>query len=227
MVTRSGTNDWHGSGYFFYRDHNMAAYPQPVTVSTSDCRIRFSSASNPGASLGGPIKKDKLFFFFNYEYLNQVQAVASTTTTPPSRRSPEPMTARTTARQITARFDYHLNAKNNLFLRYSHDGNAGFGQSLISGDPSSWPHNTNWADQGIIGLTSALTPTIVNDLRFQYNYWGNNNDQAVAVGLLIALRGRRRCRPFSPLSAPIRGRWVPISTLRRDAIRAGSSWSRR
>ena len=27
VVTRSGSNDWHGSGYFFYRDHNMAAYP--------------------------------------------------------------------------------------------------------------------------------------------------------------------------------------------------------
>ena len=27
IVTRSGSNDLHGSGYFFYRDHNMAAYP--------------------------------------------------------------------------------------------------------------------------------------------------------------------------------------------------------
>ncbi len=27
IVTRSGSNDFHGSGYFFYRDHNMASYP--------------------------------------------------------------------------------------------------------------------------------------------------------------------------------------------------------
>jgi hypothetical protein len=76
--------------------------------------------------------------------------------------------------------DYHLNAKQNIFLRYSHDGNAGFGQSLEFGDPSNWPHNTNWADQAIIGLTSSFTPTIVNDLRFQYNYWNNHNQQSVA-----------------------------------------------
>ncbi len=80
-----------------------------------------------------------------------------------------------TSKQISVRFDYHLSAKHNVFMRYSHDGNAGFGQSLEFGDPSNWPHNTNWADQGIIGLTSSLTPTIVNDLRFQYNYWGNHN----------------------------------------------------
>ena len=137
-------------------------------------------AATRAASLGGPIKKDKLFFFFNYEFLNQVQAVNDS-------RPPIPRFALLTnnygspyySKQISARFDYHLNAKHNLFLRYSHDGNSGFGQSLEFGDPSNWPHNTNWADQGIIGLTSALTPTIVNDLRFQYNYWNNHNLQAV------------------------------------------------
>ena len=103
------------------------------------------------------------------------------------------MTARTRSKQISVRFDYHLNAKHNLFLRYSHDGNAGFGQSLNVGDRPSWPHNTNWADQGIIGLTSALTPTIVNDLRFQYNYWGNHNAQATR---------RIAHRPARPASLP-------------------------
>ena len=65
-----------------------------------------------------------------------------------------------------------------MFLRYSHDGNSGFGNALTSGDPSNWPINRNWADQSIIGLTSSLTPTIVNDIRFQYNYWNNHNDQS-------------------------------------------------
>jgi hypothetical protein len=84
------------------------------------------------------------------------------------------------SKQISGRVDYHSNSNQNLFIRYSHDGNSGFGQSLEFGDPSNWPHNTNWADQSIIGLTSSLTPTIVNDARFQFNYWNNHNNPAVA-----------------------------------------------
>jgi hypothetical protein len=76
--------------------------------------------------------------------------------------------------------DYHINDKHNAFFRYSHDGNAGFGQSLEFGDPSNWAHNTNWADQAIIGLTSSLSPNIVNDAHFQFNYWNNHNNQSTA-----------------------------------------------
>src|SRR5206468_8287476 len=38
VVTRGGSNDFHGAGYFYFRDHNMAAYPSlgrtPVTNDT-------------------------------------------------------------------------------------------------------------------------------------------------------------------------------------------------
>jgi hypothetical protein len=178
VVTRSGSNDWHGSAYFFYRDHNMAAYPNLQRI--PGVPNPFFVRRNPGASIGGPLIKDKLFFFFNYEFLNQVQAVAIQTTDPAFKQIQGSYGSPYTSKQISFRLDDHLSAKHNLFFRYSHDGNAGFGQSLEFGDPSNWPHNTNWADQAIIGLTSSLTPTIVNDLRFQYNYWNNHNLPAVA-----------------------------------------------
>ena len=73
IVTRSGTNDFHGSGYFFFRDHNMAAYPGLARSALTPSP--FFARRNPGMYVGGPIKKDKLFFFFNYEYTNQVQAI--------------------------------------------------------------------------------------------------------------------------------------------------------
>jgi len=60
----------HAAPTSFYRDHNMAAYPN--LVRDPPIRVRFLSP-NPGVWLGGPIKKDKLFFFFNYEFTNQVQ----------------------------------------------------------------------------------------------------------------------------------------------------------
>ena len=61
---KSGTNDLHGTAYYFHRN---AAF---------DARNYFAPAPNPvpalimhefGASLGGPIKKDKWFYFVNYE----------------------------------------------------------------------------------------------------------------------------------------------------------------
>jgi hypothetical protein len=92
IVTRSGSNDFHGSGYFFFRDHNMAAYPglkratdpsgfnpNCKAPSSSGCNAAenpFFVRRNPGVGVGGPIKKDKLFFYTNYEYQNQVQAYA-------------------------------------------------------------------------------------------------------------------------------------------------------
>jgi hypothetical protein len=178
VVTRSGSNDWHGSGYFFFRDHNMAAYPSLKRI--PGITDPFFARRNPGTSFSGPLLKDKLFFFFNFEYMNQVQALAIQTTGPAFFPLQSTYGSPYHSKQISGRLDYHLNAKQNIFLRYSHDGNAGFGQSLEFGDPSNWPHNTNWADQAIIGLTSSFTPTIVNDLRFQYNYWNNHNQQSVA-----------------------------------------------
>jgi hypothetical protein len=65
MVTKSGTNQWHGSASEFHRNtvteanewfNNLNGVPRPVLI-----RNQF------GASLGGPVVKNKLFFFFDYE----------------------------------------------------------------------------------------------------------------------------------------------------------------
>ncbi len=178
VVTRSGSNEFHGSALFFFRDHNMAAYPNLIrSLSNPD---PFFVRRNPGGSIGGPIMKNKLFFFFNYEYTNQVQALATSTTAPSLAALQGTYGSPYSGKTLSLRLDYHMTDKHNLFLRYSHDGNAGFSQALEFGDPSNWAHNTNWADQSIIGVTSTLTPNLVNDVRFQYNYWNNHNNQSVA-----------------------------------------------
>jgi hypothetical protein len=172
IVTRSGTNDFHGSGYFFFRDHNMAAYPllqrNPLFPDP------FFARRNPGFWVGGPIQKDKLFFFFNFEHLSQT-AVDTVQQDLPSLQSsngayPEPYHYKF----ITARFDYRLSPKNSLFVRYTHDGNAGFGPYFGTPLPAQENNNYNWSDQSIMGLTTVITPALVNDFRFQYHYWQTN-----------------------------------------------------
>ena len=178
VVTRSGSNDFHGSGYFYFRDHNMAAYPNLKRL--PGITDPFFARRNPGFWLGGPIKKDKLFFFFNYEHMNQVQAISIQTTSRSLAALQGTYGSPYVGQQFSVRLDYRINSKHTLFLRHSHDGNSGRGQALLSGDPSSWTDNLNWADQSIIGLTSVITPALVNDFRGQYNYWNNHNGQAVA-----------------------------------------------
>jgi len=178
IVTRSGTNEFHGGAYFFFRDHNIAAYPNLARDPRDSSP--FFARRNPGATLGGPIKKDKLFFFFNFEHTNQVQAVSINGGTGAFAPLTNTYDSPYTQKEISAKLDYRLSAKHTLFVRYSHDGNQGFAQSLEFGDPSNWPHNKNWADQSIMGITSVLTPALVNDFRFQYNYWNNHNTQSVA-----------------------------------------------
>src|SRR5438093_4004532 len=61
IVTSSGTNDWHGNLFEYHRN------------SALDARDFFTIQKNPfkrnqfGGSIGGPLKKDKLFVFVNYE----------------------------------------------------------------------------------------------------------------------------------------------------------------
>ncbi|HKD52565.1 MAG TPA: TonB-dependent receptor [Candidatus Acidoferrum sp.] len=65
IVSKPGSNDWHGSAYEYHRNtitaansffNNASGVPRAALI-----RNQF------GGSLGGPVKRDKLFFFFNYE----------------------------------------------------------------------------------------------------------------------------------------------------------------
>jgi hypothetical protein len=76
-VTKSGTNQFHGTAFEFLRNSAM------------DARAFYDGSKLPsfkrnqfGASLGGPIKTDKAFFFFNYEGLRNRQGMTQTAFVP-------------------------------------------------------------------------------------------------------------------------------------------------
>src|SRR6266852_5995507 len=60
-ITKSGTNSIHGTGYWFFRNSTLNARDRYALFSPQD--IRHQS----GASIGGALVKNKLFYFFNYE----------------------------------------------------------------------------------------------------------------------------------------------------------------
>lgn len=62
-VTRSGGNDVHGTGYWFFRNRTLEAADRYSNgVKAPEWR------HTAGASIGGPLKKDKLFYFVNFDY---------------------------------------------------------------------------------------------------------------------------------------------------------------
>jgi len=61
VVTKSGTNDFHGNMYEFFRNQNLNAKGFFDTTKLDYLQNQF------GATLGGPIRKDKTFFFVTYE----------------------------------------------------------------------------------------------------------------------------------------------------------------
>lgn len=65
LTTRSGTNEFHGTAYEFLRNKVLNANNW-FNNDTGTPRSAFTQ-NQYGVSLGGPLKKDKLFFFFNYE----------------------------------------------------------------------------------------------------------------------------------------------------------------
>jgi hypothetical protein len=80
VITKSGSNAFHGSGYEFLRNAKLDArnfFSRPGSTKPQYQQNQF------GASLGGPVKRDRLFFFLNYEgYRKRQGTFASVNTVP-------------------------------------------------------------------------------------------------------------------------------------------------
>lgn len=78
IVTRTGTNDFHGTLYEFMRNDALDAR----TFNEMGEESQHLRRNNFGASFGGPIKKNRSFFFVNYEGLRLTEAMTMTQTVP-------------------------------------------------------------------------------------------------------------------------------------------------
>ncbi|MEP7364951.1 MAG: TonB-dependent receptor [Acidobacteriota bacterium] len=86
FVSPSGTNNYHGSLYWYNR--NNATSANSWFSNQSGVSLPFLNQNQGGGSFGGPIKKDKLLFYFNYEAyrLNQQTTVNRTILTSDARQ---------------------------------------------------------------------------------------------------------------------------------------------
>ncbi|MCE5309095.1 MAG: carboxypeptidase-like regulatory domain-containing protein [Acidobacteriales bacterium] len=80
LVTVSGTNRYHGTAYEFLRNSSLDAknlFDRPAPYKIPPYR-----QNQFGATFGGPVRKDKTFFFLSYEGYRRVQAQTSTAIVP-------------------------------------------------------------------------------------------------------------------------------------------------
>jgi hypothetical protein len=170
-VTRTGTNQFHGSGFFFFRDHNMSAYPalqrNPLAPNP------FFARRQSGAWFGAPLIRDRLFFFASYEHNNQHGVYSALPSDPAFRSLARIADSPFHQDLVNARLDYRPADRHTVFIRYSHDGNDSFAPRETNSLPSAWVSNTNYADSGVFSMTSGLRATLVNELRYSVSYWSN------------------------------------------------------
>ena len=83
VITKSGTNNFHGSAYEFFRNKVLNTNPNWAFSGTSAPNPAFRQ-NDYGASLGGPIRKNKTFFFADWEILDYAQSTGATTLTVPT-----------------------------------------------------------------------------------------------------------------------------------------------
>src|SRR5206468_2174456 len=79
MTTKSGTNNFHGTLYEFLRNDKLDA---KNFFDPADQPIPGFKRNNFGGTIGGPIVRDRTFFFGNYEGLRLRQAITRSATVP-------------------------------------------------------------------------------------------------------------------------------------------------
>jgi hypothetical protein len=193
IVSRSGSNAFHGGGFIFYRDQNMAAFPalrRPCDPRLAAGNRAVCGGGDPelrrrlehpafvrrqeGFSLGGPLIKDKTFFFSNFEYINQISANSISFTDPIFQGFNHVAQAPALGKLFNIRFDHKINAKHSAFLRLSLDDNNNVQPgTTFSGVniESNWATGSNFATQAALGINSVLSPRLVNDFRFSDSFY--------------------------------------------------------
>src|SRR4026209_1952756 len=177
VVTKSGTNEWHGSAFEFFRDEALNSNT-PILTARGAKRPK-SQINQFGGTIGGPIKRDRAFFFFAYD--GQRSNIPNVVDAPNFFAQPA------NVRNLLLPFmdtyqigrdqdvymvktDIRLNNSNQLVLRFNQQNFTG-NNNENGGALSVEEHSGNSVARTTTfsgSLISTLTPVLVNDFRFQF-----------------------------------------------------------
>lgn len=192
-ITKSGTNEFHGSAYGFYNDQNFYG-KTPGTDLKDRQKLDKQHDYSYGVTLGGPIVKDKLFFFLNGEIGDQDQPSSYALGSGNQQITLEEATrvqnvvkrlsggkyddgglaaihVPTKSYKALGRLDWNIASGHRLSLRY----NFVKGRRLIYGIsptqfrfPGSGYYMNNLTHSGVLELNSRFSDVVNNEFRFGY-----------------------------------------------------------
>ncbi len=183
VITKSGTNEVKGSLHYFGKyDWLSAKLAHGAQTLAPDFRQH-----QFGFTLGGPLKRDKAFFFIAYD--QQVYDEIKQKTRPSStafdsltqwmdtafagalRGDFGPISRTNDARAGLVKIDWRLSPRHNLTLKYNHTWSE---QENGTFDVDAWGRSANGIEKdhsnaGNLMLASFLSPSVTNEFRFQYS----------------------------------------------------------
>ncbi len=178
VITKSGTNRFTGSAFEYFRDESLNAR-SPVLVAAG--RSRPAGQINQfGGTFGGPIKKDKVFFFAAYEgqrsNLPNPVVLRSLPFAPAAVQTligPKVASYNIDRQQDTflGKVDFNINEKNQVWLRFNQQNFTG--TNLENSGTLSAEEHTGNSNVKTSALTTNWTHTItqswINEFRFQFS----------------------------------------------------------
>lgn len=197
IITRSGTNDFHGTAFEYFRNEALDAndwFANALKLRKPPLR-----QNDFGGVLGGPILRNRTFFFFSYEGLRLRLPQVSITTVPSlSLRQSAPASVQpllkafpvpngqdfgnglaefdasfsnpSTVNATSIRIDHLVHRKLTLFGRYDYSPSYFFTRGQLGGlSLSVAPHGSFSTTTLTLGATHVIGPRMTNDLRANYS----------------------------------------------------------
>jgi hypothetical protein len=198
VVTKSGSNGIHGDGHMYFRGRNLAASdpfynvgilgdprcPDPTAI--DGCPRAPFHRKEGGFTLGGPFKKDKLFWFTSFEMSRQ--GVPLTLTPPAELGGNTTVQSPVNNLLYSAKIDYHITDKHLLTARYAVDRLRDANVIVQTGTnitPDGLTSSTINNASVNVGLISSLSSNLTNEARFVfYRFVTATSDATDAPGII-------------------------------------------
>ena len=179
VLTKTGTNEIHGTAFEFFRDDGLNARNQPekdAGLDKSDYRRH-----QFGFSVGGPIVQDRTHYFGTFERLDEQQSTVLRGSDLLEALYPEDwgLVPQPYERNyVTLKLSHQLNADQSIAFRYGYEDNTQEGDQigrfgLANVSASSQAVQSNEFHNFLAKHTWVISDRALNDFRYQYNWFDN------------------------------------------------------